>query len=69
MRYLRACLAKKTALVTGASRGIGRATVSALAEAGADVLAHYGRSVQEAESLVPGIRPKGGRADPIMADL
>jgi 3-oxoacyl-[acyl-carrier protein] reductase len=54
MRYLMASLAKKTALVTGASRGIGRATASALVEAGARVLAHYGRSVQEAESLVAG---------------
>jgi 3-oxoacyl-[acyl-carrier protein] reductase len=64
-----ASLTKKTVLVTGASRGIGRATASALAEAGAHVLAHYGRSVQEAESLVAGIRSKGGRADAISVDL
>ena len=64
-----ASLTKKTALVTGASRGIGRATASALAEAGAHVLVHYGRSRQEAESLVAGIRSKGGRADAIRADL
>src|SRR5260370_6576662 len=64
-----ASLTKKTALVTGASRGIGRATASTLAEAGAHVLAHYGRSVQEAEALVAGIRSKGGRADAIRADL
>ena len=36
-------LAGKTALVTGASRGIGRASALALAEAGAQVLVHYGR--------------------------
>src|SRR5258708_3263154 len=62
-------LQNKTALVTGASRGIGRATAAALAEAGAHVLVHYGRSAQEAESLVAEIQTKGGRADAISADL
>ena len=62
-------LQNKTALVTGASRGIGRATAAALAEAGAHVLVHYGRSAQEAESLVAEIRTKGGHADAISADL
>ena len=64
-----ASLINKTALVTGASRGIGRATASALADAGAHVLVHYGRSRQEAESLVACLRSKGGRADAIRADL
>jgi 3-oxoacyl-[acyl-carrier protein] reductase len=64
-----AALLNKTALVTGASRGIGRATASALAAAGAHVLVHYGRSAQDAESLVADIRSKGGRADAIHADL
>jgi 3-oxoacyl-[acyl-carrier protein] reductase len=59
----------KTALVTGASRGIGRATASALAEAGARVLVHYGRSAQDADTLVADIRAKGGRADAIKVDL
>jgi 3-oxoacyl-[acyl-carrier protein] reductase len=59
----------KTALVTGASRGIGRATASALANSGAHVLVHYGRSAQDAESLVAAIRSQGGRADAIRADL
>ena len=59
----------KTALVTGASRGIGRATAAAFAEAGAHVLVHYGRSAQQAESLVSEIQIKGGRADAISADL
>jgi NAD(P)-dependent dehydrogenase (short-subunit alcohol dehydrogenase family) len=64
-----ATLQGKTALVTGASRGIGRAITSALAEAGAHVLVHYGRSRQEAESLVACLHSKGGRADAIGADL
>jgi 3-oxoacyl-[acyl-carrier protein] reductase len=64
-----ATLQGKTALVTGASRGIGHATASALANAGAHVLVHYGRSAQDAESLVAGIRSKGGRANAISADL
>jgi 3-oxoacyl-[acyl-carrier protein] reductase len=59
----------KTALVTGASRGIGRATASALANSGAHVLVHYGRSAQDAESLVAAILSKGGRANAIRADL
>src|SRR5882762_1029661 len=59
----------QTALVTGASRGIGRATAAALAKAGAHVLVHYGRSAQEAESLVSEIQTKGGSANAISADL
>jgi 3-oxoacyl-[acyl-carrier protein] reductase len=62
-------LQDKTALVTGASRGIGRATAAALARAGAHVLVHYGRSAQEAESLVSEIQAKGGRANVISTDL
>ncbi|HEY4381416.1 MAG TPA: SDR family oxidoreductase [Acidobacteriaceae bacterium] len=64
-----ATLQNKTALVTGASSGIGRATAAALAEAGAHVLVHYGRSKQEAESLVAEVRAKGGRADAMSGDL
>jgi 3-oxoacyl-[acyl-carrier protein] reductase len=59
----------ETALVTGASRGIGRATAAALARDGAHVLVHYGRSAQEAESLVSEIQAEGGRANAIPADL
>jgi NAD(P)-dependent dehydrogenase (short-subunit alcohol dehydrogenase family) len=59
----------KTALVTGASRGIGRATALALAEAGARILVHYGKSVSDAESLVTDIRSKRGQTDAIQSDL
>ncbi len=62
-------LSNKIALVTGASRGIGRATASALAAAGARVIVHYGRSAFEANSLVAEIRDAGGRADALQADL
>jgi 3-oxoacyl-[acyl-carrier protein] reductase len=62
-------LINKTALVTGASRGIGRSTARALAAAGARVIVHYGNAVQEAESLVSEIRAAGGQADAIGADL
>jgi 3-oxoacyl-[acyl-carrier protein] reductase len=62
-------LAGKTALVTGASRGIGRASALALARAGAQVLVHYGSSQAEAEEVVASIRNDGGRADMIASDL
>jgi NAD(P)-dependent dehydrogenase (short-subunit alcohol dehydrogenase family) len=62
-------LSGKTALVTGASRGIGRASALALAAAGAQVLVHYGRGANEAEAVVTEIRKAGGRADAVVADL
>ena len=62
-------LSGKTALVTGASRGIGRASALALARAGAQVLVHYASGAQEAEAVVAQIRKVGGRADAIAADL
>ena len=62
-------LANKTALVTGASRGMGRATALALAAAGARIIVHYGRNADEAKAVVEQIRAVGGRADAIAADL
>ncbi|MBV8925176.1 MAG: SDR family oxidoreductase [Bradyrhizobium sp.] len=59
----------KTALVTGASRGIGRSAAVALAKAGAQVLVHYGRNAAEARSVVAQIKAEGGRAEAIGADL
>jgi NAD(P)-dependent dehydrogenase (short-subunit alcohol dehydrogenase family) len=62
-------LSGKTALVTGASRGIGRASALALAKAGAQVLVHYGNSEKEADAVVGEIRKAGGRAEKVGADL
>jgi NAD(P)-dependent dehydrogenase (short-subunit alcohol dehydrogenase family) len=62
-------LAGKTALVTGASRGIGRATTLALAKAGAQVLVHYSSGETAAEAVVAEIRQAGGRAEKVAADL
>ena len=62
-------LSGKTALVTGASRGIGRASALALAQGGAQVLVHYGRGAKEAEAVVAQIRKAGGRGDAIACDL
>jgi 3-oxoacyl-[acyl-carrier protein] reductase len=59
----------KTALVTGASRGVGRSSALKLAEAGACVLVHYGRSTKEADGVVAEIRQAGGRAEAVSADL
>jgi NAD(P)-dependent dehydrogenase (short-subunit alcohol dehydrogenase family) len=62
-------LTGKTALVTGASRGMGRASALALAVAGAQVLVHYGRGANEADAVVAQIRNAGGRANAIATDL
>jgi len=59
----------KTALVTGASRGIGRAAALALAKSGAQVLVHYGRGAKEAKAVVEDIRAAGGKAEAVGADL
>ncbi len=62
-------LAGKTALVTGASRGIGRASALALARARAQVLVHYSSGEKEAAAVVAEIRQAGGKAEKIAADL
>ncbi|KAA0997328.1 SDR family oxidoreductase [Paraburkholderia panacisoli] len=59
----------KTALVTGASRGIGRASALALARDGVKVLVHYYNSVKEADTVVAEIREAGGNAQKVAADL
>jgi 3-oxoacyl-[acyl-carrier protein] reductase len=62
-------LSGKTALVTGASRGIGRATALALSKEGAQLVIHYGRGADEANAVVEEIRKAGGKADAVAGDL
>lgn len=62
-------LSNRTALVTGASRGIGRAAAARLAKDGAHVIVHYSASADQADTLVAEIRAAGGKADAIGADL
>ncbi|MEB3101202.1 3-oxoacyl-[acyl-carrier-protein] reductase [Ferviditalea candida] len=59
----------KTALVTGASRGIGRAIAIALADAGADVMINYSGSEQAAEEVASLIRDMGRKAEKIRANV
>jgi 3-oxoacyl-[acyl-carrier protein] reductase len=59
----------KVALVTGASRGIGRAAARALAEAGASVIVNYLSHAAEAEEVADSIRRLGGQALAVQADV
>lgn len=62
-------LAGKVAVVTGASRRIGRAVALGLAQAGADVVVHARQSRDEVEAVAAEIQAMGGRALVVLGDV
>jgi NAD(P)-dependent dehydrogenase (short-subunit alcohol dehydrogenase family) len=62
-------LLHKKALVTGSSRGIGKAIVLQLAKEGAEVVVHYHKNKTESEAVVRDIKDGGGKAHLLQADL
>ncbi len=59
----------QTAIVTGASRGIGKAIAILLAKEGAEVIINYSSSIESANQVVSEINSFGGNAYPIQADI
>ena len=62
-------LDEKVAIVTGASRGIGRAIAEALAEQGAHVVVNYVRGEAQAREVADGIVARGGKAEILGFDV
>jgi glucose 1-dehydrogenase len=63
------CLDGKVAVVTGGSRGIGRATAISLAQAGADVAINFYQALAEAEQVAAAVRAQGRRALLVQGDV
>jgi len=64
-----ASLAGKVAIVTGASRGIGRAIALRLSQEGASVVVNYARGADQAKDVVSAIEAAGGKALAVQADV
>ena len=62
-------LESQTAIVTGASRGIGKAIAILLAKEGAEVIINYSSSLENANKVVSEINSFGGKAYPLQADI
>ena len=62
-------LSEKTAIVTGGSRGIGRAVAEALASRGAHVVVNYRTGAEQARDVVQGILARGGSAETACFDV
>ena len=59
----------QTAVVTGASRGIGKAIAICLAKEGAEVIINYSSSAENANKVVSEINSFGGKAYPLQSDI
>ena len=62
-------LTGKTAVVTGASKGIGAGIARAFAEEGANVVVNYARGKDDAEKVAADIQSSGGKSITVQADV
>ncbi len=62
-------LAGKTAVITGASKGIGAGIAKAFAQEGANVVVNYARAKEDAERITAEIKQSGGKAIAVQADV